>query len=383
MPKNIVICCDGTGNEYGTGDSNVVKLYQTLPHDSAHQPSYYHPGVGTMGATNALTAAGKAWTRFSGLAFGYGLSENIADAYRFLMQTFEPDDQVFIFGFSRGAYTARALCGMLEMFGLLSRGNEGLIPYAMRLFKRNDGFITRWRHRPGKFRIAAGFKTTFCRECKPHFVGVWDTVSSVGWILDPIGLKPGRLPYTFELGDVSIVRHAVSIDERRAFFRQNLVHEPGHNVKQVWFAGVHSDIGGSYPEVESGLSKITLRWMLREAERAGLLLDDRAAARILGADPAFAKPAAGAMLHNSLTPLWWLGEFWPKWTKKRISPPGVQPAKFTGAPRLNLFRRRFMAAGCCIHESVLERKRLLPQYAPGNLPQAYTIEREPDPLTGS
>ena len=381
MPKNIVICCDGTGNEYGEGDSNVVKLYQTLAHDSGRQAVYYHPGVGTMGATNALTAAGKAWTKFRGLAFGYGLSENIADAYRFLMQTFEPGDQLFIFGFSRGAYTARALCGLLQMFGLLSRGNEGLIPYAMRLFKRNDGFLARLRGRPSKFRTAAGFKLTFCTECKPHFVGVWDTVSSVGWILDPIGLKPGRLPYTFELGEVSIVRHAVSIDERRAFFRQNLVHEgPGRNIKQVWFAGVHSDIGGSYPEAESGLSKISLRWMLREAGREGLLLNDSDVARILGAHAAFVKPLANALLHNSLTPSWWLGEFWPKWTKKRISPPGVQPAKFTGAPRLNLFRRRFMAEGSCIHESVVHRKELLPQYVPGNLPEAYTIEREPDPV---
>jgi len=286
---------------------------------------------------------------------------------------------LFIFGFSRGAYTARALCGLLQMFGLLSRGNEGLIPYAMRLFKRNDGLMARLRGRPSKFRTAAGFKTTFCRECKPHFAGVWDTVSSVGWILDPIGLKPGRLPYTFEMGDVSVIRHAVSIDERRAFFRQNLVHEePGRNIKQVWFAGVHSDIGGSYPEAESGLSKITFRWMLREAAREGLLLNEHAAARILGADPAFARPLANAMLHNSLTPAWWLGEFWPKWTKKRISPPGAEPEKFTGAPRLNLFRRRFMAAGSCIHESVVQRKELLPQYAPSNLPQAYIIEREPD-----
>src|SRR5262245_49836813 len=137
MPKNIVICCDGTGNEYGQNNSNVIKLYQALRRD-ADQTAYYHPGVGTMGAKSALTVAGKAWTKFRGLAFGYGLSENIADAYQYVMRTFEPDDRIFIFGFSRGAYTARALCGMLQMFGLLTRGNEGLIPYAIRLFKSND-----------------------------------------------------------------------------------------------------------------------------------------------------------------------------------------------------------------------------------------------------
>ena len=108
MPKHIVVCCDGTGNEYGDRNSNVVRVYQVLD-KAAPIVAYYHPGVGTMGATNALTVAGKVWTQVRGLAFGYGLSENIADAYRYLMQTFQPDDRLFIFGFSRGAYTARAL----------------------------------------------------------------------------------------------------------------------------------------------------------------------------------------------------------------------------------------------------------------------------------
>jgi uncharacterized protein (DUF2235 family) len=127
--KNIVICCDGTGNEFGESNSNVIKLYQTLILDPARQVAYYHPGVGTTGAKNALTAAGEVWTKFRDLAFGYGFSENIADAYQYLMKVFNPGDQVFIFGFSRGSYTARALCGMLELLGLLQPGNEGQIPY--------------------------------------------------------------------------------------------------------------------------------------------------------------------------------------------------------------------------------------------------------------
>ena len=110
MPKNIVICCDGTGNEFGRSNSNVVKLYSILQHDSA-QIAYYHPGVGTMGSRNALSKVDKLWTKLIGLAFGYGISDNVADAYQFLMRNFEPGDQVFVFGFSRGAYTARALCG--------------------------------------------------------------------------------------------------------------------------------------------------------------------------------------------------------------------------------------------------------------------------------
>src|SRR5580704_10772833 len=98
MPKNIVICCDGTGNEFGYSKSNVVKIYWALQ-SGANQVCYYHPGVGTMGARNALTDAGKTWTKVRGLAFGYGVSDNIADAYNFLMQTFEPGDQIYIFGF--------------------------------------------------------------------------------------------------------------------------------------------------------------------------------------------------------------------------------------------------------------------------------------------
>jgi uncharacterized protein (DUF2235 family) len=137
MPRNIVVCCDGTGNEYGAENSNVVKLYWTLAAEDK-QVAYYHPGVGTMGARNALSAIGKWWTEVRGKAFGYGFSDNIADVYSFLMGEFNPGDQIFIFGFSRGAYTARALCGLLHMFGLLTAGNQALIPYMLRLYKSND-----------------------------------------------------------------------------------------------------------------------------------------------------------------------------------------------------------------------------------------------------
>src|SRR6266446_10293892 len=264
--RNIVICCDGTGNQYGSANSNVVKLYWALSAEDK-QIAYYHPGVGTMGARNALSAVGKWWTKVRGLAFGYGFSDNIADVYSFLMREFSPGDHLFIFGFSRGAYTARAVCGLLHMCGLLTPGNEALIPYALRLYKSND---------PCKFEIATGFRSTFSLPCEPYFLGLWDTVSSVGWILDPIHTKGGHLPYTATLPNISVLRHAVSIDEHRAFFRQNLIHQPAQSnqdVKQVWFAGVHSDVGGSYAEAESGLSKTALRWMLCEAQSDGLMLD--------------------------------------------------------------------------------------------------------------
>jgi len=132
-----------------------------LVHDES-QVAYYHPGVGTMGARSALTGVTRWWTKVIGLAFGYGIADNIADAYQFLMRTFQANDNVYVFGFSRGAYTARALCGMLHIIGLLREDNEGLIPYSIRMLKEKNI----------DFAVAADFKKTFCRECKPHFVGV-------------------------------------------------------------------------------------------------------------------------------------------------------------------------------------------------------------------
>src|ERR1700750_2287712 len=118
MPKNIVICCDGTGNEFGDSNSNVVKLASTLVIDE-QQVSYYHPGVGIMGSLTVRTWVEKKCDVIRGLAFGYGITLCITDAYRYLMQTYKPGDQIYLFGFSRGAYAARALGGPLHMYGLL------------------------------------------------------------------------------------------------------------------------------------------------------------------------------------------------------------------------------------------------------------------------
>ncbi|HXM09983.1 MAG TPA: DUF2235 domain-containing protein [Terriglobales bacterium] len=369
MPKNIVICCDGTGNQYGSANSNLVKLYWTLSSQDK-QIAYYHPGVGTMGSRNALSAVGKWWTKVRGLAFGYGFSDNIADVYSFLMGEFDPSDQVFIFGFSRGAYTARALCGLLHMFGLLTPGNEAMIPYALRLYKSND---------PCKFEIAAGFKTTFSVSCTPYFLGLWDTVSSVGWILDPIHTKGGHLPFVATLPDIPFLRHSVSIDERRAFFRQNLIHEPmppNQNLKQVWFAGVHSDVGGSYMEAESGLSKTALRWMLCEAESAGLLLDPQKVIDVLGRKNPYVPPNPKAKLHRSLHGLWWLGEFWPKLYYYPVRVPGQASPEWKRGIRVNLGRARVIQPGVHIHQSVFDRMRDVVEYRPNNLPEQYFTEQE-------
>jgi uncharacterized protein (DUF2235 family) len=360
MAKNVVICCDGTGNMFGAQNSNVVKLYKTLIRDSS-QIAYYHPGVGTMGARGALTWFGKWWTRLVGLAFGYGTSDNIADAYQFLMGNFEPGDRIFVFGFSRGAYTARALCGLLHVVGLLTKGNEGLIPYAIRMVKA----------RKINFDVAADFKKTFSRECRPHFLGVWDTVSSLGWIYNAV-----YFPFTWKNPDIRIVRHAVSIDERRAFFRQNLfnpVPAPGQDIENVWFAGVHSDVGGSYPEAESQLSQLGLRWMLCEAEKAGLSVDVHRKAEVLGGKlPSVAPDPATKNQHESLRRWWWIAEVWPKVVHVQ-TPQGTWKKSI----RLNLGRRRSIPPGSMVHESVESRlTRAVPRYAPSNLPDQRGIVRD-------
>jgi uncharacterized protein (DUF2235 family) len=356
MPKNIIICLDGTGNEFGDANSNVIKMYSAIQLREGNQVSYYHPGLGTRGAPNALTKLAKWWTKVLGLAFGYGLADNLAAAYSFLMNEYRTGDRVFIFGFSRGAYTARALCGMLRMFGLLRQHQEVLIPYMIRMMRNwNDQQV---------FRIAGQFKKTFSRECKPHFVGLWDTVSSVGWIYNPV-----KVPYTAKNKDIAIGRHAVAIDERRCFYRQNLWNtaDAGQDIQQFWFAGVHSDIGGGYEEKESGLSKITLQWMIEEARQAGLLFDDFKVQRILGqTDSRFTSPDAAADPHKSLHGFWWLLEFWPRrYAVRSRGPDGQWRRRW----KLPMGESRYIRPGSAIHESVYERMRRLPAYRPRNLPE--------------
>ena len=368
MAKNIVICCDGTGNQFGDNNSNVVKLYSTLVIDGKQQVGYYHPGVGTMGAPTAHNKVSEAWSVVMGLAFGAGLLANVGDAYRYLMNVYEDGDKVYLFGFSRGAYTVRALAGVLHMFGLLCPGNDGLIPYVIRLYAKKTRDADGMTH---TFEVAEGFKFTFCRHCPLHLVGVWDTVSSVGWIWDPL-----KLPYTAQNPDMANGRHAVSIDERRCYFRNNLWGTKlptQESLKQVWFAGVHSDVGGSYAPAKSGLSQIALEWMLCEAASLGLLVDPSKADQVLARVPLTTVPPPQPFPTNpaqkinvSLKGAWWILEFLPhsyydyatKKKKWRIP---------LGAPRV-------IPEDSVLHETVMEKLKVDPDYKPPNLPKASSIE---------
>jgi uncharacterized protein (DUF2235 family) len=135
MGRNLVICPDGTRNEPETGATNVARLYG-IAQKSDEQLVYYDPGVGTMGDLAAATRLGAVVDPRPGLVVGHGVKESIEEAYRFLMYTYQPGDRVFVFGFSRGAYTARAPVGMLRTVGLLHSDADNLVPYAMKLYTR-------------------------------------------------------------------------------------------------------------------------------------------------------------------------------------------------------------------------------------------------------
>jgi len=313
--RNLVLCCDGTANQFAQDRTNVVKLFYCLKQDSDRQIAYYHPGVGTMEPAGALSNWERKITRLRGLAFGYGLDRDIADAYTFLMNFYQPGDRVFLFGFSRGAYTARAVASLVHMYGLLPAGNVAFVPYAVRMLTGVQSSDKSTKEQA--FALASQFRDTFdpARRCPLHFVGVWDTVSSVGWIGNPL-----HLPHTADNSAILHGRHAVAIDERRAFFRTNLwlpdysSQDAGpKDMKQVWFPGTHCDVGGGYPEAESGLSKIALEWMLKEAEALGLVCDPVRKETMLGQrGGGYVKPDPDAKPHKSLQGLWHVAEYVPK-----------------------------------------------------------------------
>ena len=362
MARNIVVCCDGTANQFAQDNTNVVRLYSALVDDPARQLIFYHPGVGTMEAPGALTGWGRRATILAGFAIGYGLERDIAAAYSFVMNNYKAaeGDRLFLFGFSRGAYTVRAIASLLRSCGILRPGHETSIPYAIRLMNSIGAAKGQTEER---FRLVDRFKEVFAAsQCKPHFVGVWETVASVGWINNPL-----KIPYTANNSDIEIGRHAVALDERRAFYRPNL-WRPGDDperagpkdLKQVWFAGAHCDVGGGYPEKDSGLSKIALRWMFREAEAAGLIVDQARRDAVLAAGQG---PDPNATLHDELAVhlFWRLIEHVPKYHYDYRTK--------TESRRANKSRPRWVPPGSLIHESVFQRAG----YAP-SLPPDHKVE---------
>ncbi|MFD3996030.1 DUF2235 domain-containing protein [Streptomyces sp. NPDC058548] len=286
MGKNIVVCLDGTGNQLkARSNTNVVNLYEMLDlSDPTAQIAYYDPGVGTFSAAGAWTVPARKLSRLLGLAFGAGLKENLAESYTYLMHHYEPGDRIYLFGFSRGAYTARALAGLLKAVGLLRPGSENLVPYAISVYAKNRDWTDDDWKQLHQFAGAFSRKVDDRTGIPVHFMGLWDSVKAAGllrWNL--------RWLFTRRIPNVGRVRHAVSIDEKRRPYEEYLVlppEEPGARgplIEEAWFAGVHSDVGGTFDD-DPRLPTVALKWIVDGALDADLLLKKKAYAKHLTLD---------------------------------------------------------------------------------------------------
>ncbi|MEF3367989.1 DUF2235 domain-containing protein [Methylocystis sp. 9N] len=278
MAKKLVIFCDGTWNEPTERGTNVLRTLQALESVDAQgnpQIAHYIAGIGT-----------RRGERFKGGTFGYGISNNIKDAYSFIVSNYDPGDEIFFFGFSRGAYTARSIAGLIHNLGVLKRNKLPLISIAYDRYK--DKKDSDWRPSGAK---SAQFRADYCHPWPANirFLGVWDTVGALGAPYGEIlGYLVDRL-FGCSFHDVKLSEsvqsayHALAADERRWPFRPTPIeltdYHRARNDKslsarkfplyhQKWFPGVHSNVGGGYEHY--GLSDVALEWMVACARENGL-----------------------------------------------------------------------------------------------------------------
>lgn len=264
--KRLIVCCDGTwdADDTQTNDTNVAILARSIHASQGTggilQIVLYLRGVGTTGL--------KLETWIEG-ATGIGVDDNIRSAYQFISQNYIPGDEIYLFGFSRGAFTARSLVGLITACGILFRQSLHALP---------DAWIY---YRSAKPHSAVVFASKYKVECHVDpqitLLGVWDTVGSLGI---PGSLLAASNKEKFAFHDTTpspLVKRAVqalAIDEHRSNFTPTFwtgAAPPGVTIQQVWFAGAHSDVGGGYKT--RSLADIPLVWMARQAEGAGLALD--------------------------------------------------------------------------------------------------------------
>jgi uncharacterized protein (DUF2235 family) len=339
--KRIVLCADGTWNEAErknkvTGrpqPTNVLKIARAvLPRTSSgvDQILYYHEGVGTFSGLD----------KFTGGAFGSGIERNVRALYRFLVYNFLPDDQVYLFGFSRGAFTVRTLLGFMNLVGLVQKNDEYYTPELYGLYESGTP-----KDSPAWQQAFRNIEDR--RPCPPIlFIGVWDTVGSLG--------VPGLLGHIFnrdkyKYHDITLnlniqhAYHALAIDEMRQPFTPSLwVRPPAWQgtLEQVWFPGVHSNVGGSYSP--DGLANEALHWIAEKAEKHGLEFDRRFLDHYL--------PCFNSVLNDSMTPMY------------RVLGPYLRP----------IGRQR--ADGESVHQAALDRMGLAEcRYDPPNL-RSYLAE---------
>lgn len=291
MAKQIVVCLDGTWNEEDKIATNVKKLHDALERSATRQVGYF-PGVGT-----------RLGQKVRGGAFGYGLFEQTKEGYQFIVDRYEPGDLLYVFGFSRGAFSVRSLVGMLTRCGVLRRDQVAradaldvsklelaildeddklaaptVVDKVFLMYKRADDAAHQAE--------VAHFKQQHCHDTHIRMIGVWDTVGSLG-LPDQImhgifknlaeRLDERRFGFldTSLSSSVAAAYHAVAIDEHRKTFAPTLwidprVNQPDGTVEQVWFVGAHSNVGGGYED--SKLSNIALVWMIDKAKKHGLVV---------------------------------------------------------------------------------------------------------------
>lgn len=338
MKKRIVICCDGTWNEPEKIDNdrivptNVLKMVRAiLPRDAdsgIEQVVFYDKGIGS-------DALGKLGRSFAG-ATGYGISNNIRECYNFLANNYVDGDDIYLFGFSRGAYTARSLSGMLAVIGLLNKEDLRFVPQA---YDHYHNYTQTERRGSPHAALMQSLPVVMPRI---KFLGVWDTVGAIGAPTPVIGKLQALLGKVWKRARVGfhncalspIVENAyqaLAIDERRGPFRPAVwdARQQQSVVQQVWFAGVHSNIGGGY--ADAGLADVAMQWMVNRAFETGLVFNAHYLAARL-------RPDGMSKLEDSF-----------KWGYKLLSALGVKPfVREIGC---------YADAGEMIHESVIQRIR--------------------------
>jgi len=260
--QRLILLFDGTWND-PEDQTNVFRMAGKI-HDEdggISQRFFYNPGVGT----------GKI-DRFRGGVFGFGLSKNLLQGYEWLAKRYRHEDEIWIFGFSRGAYTARSLVGLIRKCGLLRIVTPHLLETAEDIY-RNKAL------KPDGEECQA-FRSTYSFTPRVHFIGVWDTVGALGVPGTSLSEKGHYSWHDTELSSiVNYAYHAVALDEHRAAYdvplwiSDNGEKKPNNvDVEQRWFIGAHANVGGGYGS-DDKLADLALQWMMEKASNAGLKLD--------------------------------------------------------------------------------------------------------------
>lgn len=319
MPKNIVIFSDGTGQVGGKGaDSNIYRLFKMIEDRTARQIAFYDPGLGT------------GWRKLTGSVGGAGISKNIKQCYRFIFEHYEAGDRIFLFGFSRGAATVRSLSSFIHYFGMLPKSRPELIARAYNIYRIKD--------EAKRKKCADEFVKSYHNMwVRVHFLGCFDTVAALGLPFETLDVIVNLLPgfrhsfHNFTLSEsVENAYHALAIDDERKTFHPVLWDErikPYQHVEQVWFCGMHTDIGGGY--TIRRLSNIPLAWMRDHAARHGLIFYPNALQVIKG--------NANGYMHNSRGK--WLTQLYRRqprfWDENRGDSPNIHPSVFERANNAN------------------------------------------------